>query len=87
MLDVGDESCVLRALYELWRKLRRYARVFGVALEDAAVSRIAVNVDVRTSEHHIHVERIAFLCNRVGGMIPSPEEVLQKIVDVQGGIN
>ncbi|MBR4173227.1 MAG: 3-methyl-2-oxobutanoate dehydrogenase subunit beta, partial [Clostridia bacterium] len=31
--------------------------------------------------------RPVMLCNRVGGMIPSPEEVMKKIVDVQGGIN
>ena len=26
-----------------------------------------------------------YLCNRVGGMIPSPEEVLAKIEEVKGG--
>ena len=31
--------------------------------------------------------RPVMLCNRVGGMIPSPEEVLQKIKEAQGGIN
>ena len=27
------------------------------------------------------------LCNRVGGMIPSPEEVLAKIIEANGGNN
>ena len=31
--------------------------------------------------------RPVMLCNRVGGMIPSPEEVLAKIKEAQGGIN
>lgn len=31
--------------------------------------------------------RPVMLCNRVGGMIPSPEEVLQKIKEAQGGNN
>ena len=26
-----------------------------------------------------------YLCNRVGGMIPAPEEVLAKIMEVKGG--
>ena len=30
--------------------------------------------------------RPAYLCNRVGGMIPSPEQVLAKIKEINGGV-
>jgi 2-oxoglutarate ferredoxin oxidoreductase subunit alpha len=33
----------------------------------------------------ISCSRPVYLCNRVGGMIPSPEEVLDKIISVSGG--
>ncbi len=33
----------------------------------------------------ISCSRPVYLCNRVGGMIPSPEEVLEKIISVSGG--
>ena len=31
-------------------------------------------------------QRPAYLCNRVGGMIPSPEQVLAKIKEINGGV-
>ena len=34
----------------------------------------------------IRCKRPVTLCNRAGGMIPSPEQVLQSIKDAQGGI-
>ncbi|MBR5977014.1 MAG: 3-methyl-2-oxobutanoate dehydrogenase subunit beta, partial [Clostridia bacterium] len=33
----------------------------------------------------VECSKPVYLCNRVGGMIPSPEEVLSKIVAVSGG--
>ena len=42
---------------------------------------------VEDIELAIRCKKPVELCNRVGGMIPSPEEVLAKIIEANGGKN
>ena len=71
MLDVCDRAFRLQTLYKLRRKRSCQTRVFAVALEHAAVHRIAVNVYVRRAEHHINFVGIHLTADGAAAVVNS----------------